>query len=274
MAKKRDRTKQSSLQRGWKAPFAQVMRWMNDLEEALRDQNFKLAKQVAQKILRHVPPHSGPGKDALGHLGLAQGMLDEYEASYQTLSAALAMQPERADLWYNRSLSATYTVRTGQALRDLEQAVALEQDESLLATYKDRLDFMRSIVAEELALRGPDSTLERLIEQQHLFNHALVLFQAKRYHEAELAFKRVIEIADVLPQPWANLAGCYMWQERYDEAEVALGRALEIDPDYQLAQENLRNLPRIRQYGLPALTTTIKPAFPKGQIPRSVIFAE
>lgn len=274
MAKKRDRTKKPSIPRGWKTPFAQVVRWLNDLEDALRDQNFKLAKQVAKKILRHVPPHSGPGKDALGYLGLAQAMLDEYEASYQTLSEALALQPERADLWYNRSLSACFTVRTGQSLRDLEKAVALEQDQSLLATYKDRLDFMRGIVAEELVLRGPDFTLERLIEQQHLFNHALALFQAKRYREAELTFKQVIAIADVLPQPWANLAGCYMWQERYDEAEAALKRAIEIDPDYQLAQQNLLNLPRIRQHGLAALPTAIKPAFPEGQIPHSIIFAE
>ncbi|MGC9397446.1 MAG: tetratricopeptide repeat protein, partial [Anaerolineae bacterium] len=251
-----------------------VMRWLDDLEDALREQNFKLARRLAQKILRHVPVQSGPGKEALGHLGMALAMLDEYEASYQTLSEALALQPERSDLWYNRSLSATFTVRTGQSLLDLEQAVALEQDSSLLATYNERLDFMRHIVAEELALRGPDFTLEQLIEQQQLFNHALALFQAKRYVDAEAAFKRVIEIADVLPQPWANLAGCYMWQERYDEAEAALRRALEIDPDYPLAQENLLYLPTVRQYGLAALKTSIKPAFAEGQISRSVIFTE
>ncbi len=274
MIKKRDRAKKSTMPRGWKAPHAQVVRWLDDLEDALREQNFKLAKQLAQKVLRHVPAQSGPGKEALGYLGMALSMLDEYEASYQTLSAALVLQPERSDLWYNHSLSATFTVRTGQSLRDLEQAVALEQDPSLLATYNERLDFMRGIVAEELALRGPDFTLEQLIEQQQLFNHALALFQAKRYQDAEAAFKRVIEIADVLPQPWANLAGCYMCQERYDEAEAALHRALEIDPDYRLAQENLLYLPRLRQDGLAALTTTIKPAFPAGQIPHSIIFTQ
>lgn len=274
MTKKRDRTKKPSMPRGWKAPHAQVMRWLDDLEDALRDQNFKLAKQLAQKTLRHVPVRSQPGKDALGYLGMALGMLDEYEASYQALSEALVMQPERADLWYNRSLSACFTVRTGQSLRDLEQAVALEHNPSLLATYNERLDFMRQIVAEELALRGPDFTLEQLIEQQQLFNQALALYQSGLYTKAGLAFKRVIDIADVLPQPWANLAGCYMWQERYDEAEAALHRALEIDPDYQLAQENLLYLPTVRQYGLAALKTSIKPAFAEGQISRSVIFTE
>ena len=274
MTKKRDRTKKPSIPHGWKAPYAQVMRWLDDLEDALRDQNFKLAKQLAQKILRHVPAHSAPGKDALCHLGTALAMLDEYEASYQALSEALAMQPERSDLWYNRSLSACFTIRIGQSLRDLEQAVALEHDQSLLAVYNERLDFMRHIVADEIALRGPDFTLERLIEQQHLFNQALALFQAKRYSEAELAFKRVIEIADILPQPWANLAGCYMWQERYDEAEAALQRALEIDPSYELAQQNLQQMPTIRQYGLAALKTSIKLAFAGEQISHGVIFTK
>jgi hypothetical protein len=35
MAKKRDSVKKSSLPRDWKAPFAQVMRWLADLEVLL-----------------------------------------------------------------------------------------------------------------------------------------------------------------------------------------------------------------------------------------------
>jgi len=39
MAKKRDRTKKPSIPRGWKAPFAQMMRWLDDLEVFLWSKN-------------------------------------------------------------------------------------------------------------------------------------------------------------------------------------------------------------------------------------------
>jgi len=267
-------TKKSANPRGWKASYAQVERWMIETEAALRAQNFKLVKALAQKVLRHVPSASAPGKDALNYLGTALAMLQEYEASYQVLSEALALQPENAELWYNRSLSARFTVRFGQSLRDLEQAIALEDDEKLLAMYTEQLGFMRKITAEDMALRGPDFTLDQLIEQQHLFNQAIALFEKRQYTEAERVLKQVIEMADVLPQPWANLAGCYMWQQRYDEAEAALKRALEIDPTYELAQENLQMMPIIRQRGVSALTTTIKPAFAGEQIRQDLIILE
>lgn len=274
MGKKRERTKKSSNPRGWKAPYAQVMRWTDDLGNALRTQNFQLARQLAQKILRHVPASSAPGKDALGHLGTALAMLHEYEASYETFSEALATQPERSDLWYNRALSARFTTRTGQSLRDLEKAVALEHNEKLLAMFTETLEFTRGIIAQELALRGPDFTVDQLIEQQLHFTQGITLTQQRRYAEAELAFKHTIAMGDVLPQPWANLAGCYMLQERYAEAETALKRALEVDPDYEMAQENLKKMPYIRQHGIAAMKTLIKPAFADEKIRHGHILIE
>ncbi len=102
----------------------------------------------------------------------------------------------------------------------------------------------------------------------------MVQFQERRYAEAEATFKRVIEMGDVLPQPWANLAGCYMWQERYDEAEAAYKRALEVDPDYSLARQNLQLLPLIRQRGLASLSSTIKQPFAETPIHQSLTFIE
>ena len=90
------------------------------------------------------------------------------------------------------------------------------------------------------------------VDQEHETPH-------RRFYEelvsdpegAEEALRRVIEMGDAVPQPWGNLAGCLIMQERYDEAEEALHRALEIEPDYDLAQRNLALLPIIRQTGVP-----------------------
>ena len=51
----------------------------------------------------------------------------------------------------------------------------------------------------EMALRGPDFTLDQLIEQEDLFQNGLQL------KEAEQAFQASIAMGDCLPQPGGNL---------------------------------------------------------------------
>jgi hypothetical protein len=48
-------------------------------------------------------------------------------------------------------------------------------------------------------------------------------------------------------------------QERYDEAEEEFKRALAIDPDYQVAKQNLRALPETRRNGPPTVVAWTEP---------------
>ena len=102
-----------------------------------------------------------------------------------------------------------------------------------------------------MKLRGPDFTLEQLIEQEDHFQHALECMEAGKWQEAEEALRQTIAMGDCLPQPWGNLGICFMMQERYDEAEAALKRALDIDPKYTIAKQNLAALPETRRKGPP-----------------------
>jgi tetratricopeptide (TPR) repeat protein len=272
MSKKRKRRRKSSPPRGWKAPTAQVRRWSDNLQDAVIAENHAHAKRIAEKILRHVPKRSAPGREALAHLGTALSMLEEFEAAYQVYSEALELDPEMPVLWYNRSLSASLSGRTGQALLDLKKAIALEDDPALLDLFQDRFELVNKLVAEELALRGPDFTLDDLVEQQRLFAAGMTMMEKKRYKQAEAAFKRVIAMGAVLPQPWANLGGGYLLQERYDDAEAAFKRALEVDPTYELAARNLKMLPEIRKRGIYAYTPVVSSPF-KG-MSQSQIFIE
>ena len=71
----------------------------------------------------------------------------------------------------------------------------------------------------------------------------------KRWQDAEQTFRKIIAMADVLPQPNGNLGIMLMMQRRWDESEAALRRALEIDPGYQLARDNLARLEKSRKTG-------------------------
>jgi tetratricopeptide (TPR) repeat protein len=113
----------------------------------------------------------------------------------------------------------------------------------------EALPFARSTAKHECALRGPDFTLDQLIEQEELFQRAVQVMAEHRWAEAEPLFRESIAMGDVLPQPQGNLGICLIMQRRFDEAEAALRRALEIEPQYTLARQNLAALPLIRASG-------------------------
>jgi tetratricopeptide (TPR) repeat protein len=213
--------------------------------------DYEAVVQIAQHILKCVPEGSRPAGEAYNHLGVACSMLQDFDRAYEAFTKALVVFPEDATIWYNRSGAARYAMRLGQSVRDLERALELGSPPGMQRKWEEELAFSRKIAQEEMAMRGPDFTLDDLIEQQELFQSALRLTGKKQWAEAEQVLRRVIEMGDCHPQPWGNLAGCLIMQERYDEAEEALRRALEIDPDYDLAQRNLAMLPIIRQSGAP-----------------------
>lgn len=122
-------------------------------------------------------------------------------------------------------------------------------------------------------MRGPNFTLDQLIEQEDLFQRALSLMEQGQWSEAEQAFKASIALGDCLPQPWGNLGICLIMQERYDEAEAALKHALVIDPKYTLAKRNLMMLPETRRTGPPEMIE-IKDPFKNSKLKQSITFIE
>ena len=272
MGKKKGRRKKNALPKGWRASPQQVEAWLNKAEQQLMGERYKSAVQTARQVLRHVPQDSKPGGEALRLLGNALAMLQDFEGSYEALSRALDVQPEDANTWYNRALSCQFTTRTGQALRDMERAIALESNPRLCRIYEEALASIQKIVDKQIALRGPGSTLDQIIEEQTRFQHGIKLMRAEKWAEAEAAFRGVIEMGAVPPQPWANLAGCIIMQEQYDEAEEALRRALEIEPGYELAHQNLLMMPDIREHGPSVMGKRIKAPFEGQEIKQSVTF--
>jgi tetratricopeptide (TPR) repeat protein len=238
-----------SLPKSLVPPPAQIERWFDEAEQALLRQDYEAAISACLKALAVLPPKVKLRADFLGHLGNAYGMLRQFEEAYQALAEAAQVNPNDSALWYNLGQSARFTMRTGEALGYFERAAELETDQSQVRQFNKEVAFTRKIVTSELKLRGPGFTLEQLIEQQRLFREANNLMEGRRWAEAEDRFRHVIDMADVLPQPWGNLGLCLTMQRRFDEAETAFRRALVIDRKYDLAQQNLKALPEIRRSG-------------------------
>jgi tetratricopeptide (TPR) repeat protein len=151
-------------------------------------------------------------------------------------------------LLFNRGLSARFTSRTGQSLRDFEQVRLMKKDAVIAERIEKELEIARKIAFSEIKLRGDDFSLDQLIEQQELFQHGNQLSGQGKWQEAEACLHKSIQMGDCLPQPWGNLGICLLMQSRFDEAEVAYRHALEVDPDYELAKLNLETLDYWREH--------------------------
>jgi len=235
--------------KGRQARPQQVEAWLIQAERQVVDQAYEGAVETARRVLRHVPEGSKPYGEAQYYLGVALAMLQDFEGSCEALSRALELEPDNANAWYNRALSYRFLLRTGEALRDVERAVQLERNPQLRSVYEKERAFLRGLVDKQRALRGPDCTVDQLIEEQRTFWRGVHLMEAEKWAEAESVFRRVIEMGNVPHQPWGNLGACLIMQERYDEAEEALQKALEINPDYAIARQNLMMLPVFREKG-------------------------
>lgn len=241
-------TKAQKQLKGWLIGRQQVEEMLGKASSQLAAQDYDGAVRTGKRILQYIPQKDKVRAEALGMIGMAYALQKKFEESYQILSEAVRIDPEDSYLLFNRGLSARFTSRSGQSLQDFERVAAMKKDNMIDERIEEELEFARKIAASEIKMRGKDFTLDQLIEQQELFQRGNNLSGEGKWQEAEAAFRASIEMGDCLPQPWGNLGICLAMQNRFDEAEDAYRRALKIDPKYERAKENMRNLDYRRKH--------------------------
>ena len=265
------KSKPSKQKKSVTTSSSQVDRYLDLIGHQIFQGNYAEAVSNCERMLNYLPRHAPQRVDVLAQLGIAQGMLQNFPQSYTAYTEALSLDPNDAELWFNRGMASRFTSRFGRSLRDYERAKELTIRPELAKKLEEELRFARELAKKTLKLRGPDFTLDQLIEQEDLFQDSLQLMEAGEWEEAEQALQASIAMGDCLPQPWGNLGICLMMQERYDEAEAALRRALVIDPRYTLAKNNLAALPETRRTGPPAMVD-IKDPFKGSKLKQSITF--
>ena len=136
-----------------------------------------------ERLLSYLPQHSSERADVFAQLGVAHGMLQNYPQSYEAFTEAVKLAPNNAQFWYNRGMASRYTTRIGRSLRDLERAGELQTTNELPDLDK-ALKVSRKLVKDSLKMRGPNFTLDQLIEQEDLFQRGLKLMEACKWEEA------------------------------------------------------------------------------------------
>src|SRR5579863_7584184 len=211
--------------------------------------DFAGAIRTCEPLLRELPSRSSQRVEVLALQGLAHGMSQNFEKSYDLFTEALTIDPTNAELWYNHGLACRFTSRVGQAVRSFEQAVKLSGNDTseLARKFARELELGREELQEAIEEQGGSITIDQFIEREEHFMRAMNMMRHSRWKEAEQVFRQIIDTGGRLPQYWGNLGVSLIMQLRYDEAEAALKRALEIDPTYPIARNNLEKLPEIRR---------------------------
>ena len=265
------KSKQSKHKKKFTASLSPVNKYLDLIGHQIFQGNYAEAVATCERLLNYLPRHAPQRIEVLDQLGTAQAMLQNFPQSYAAYTEALSLDPNNAELWFNRGMASRFTSRFGGSLRDYERAKELNIRPELAKKLEEELKFARELAGKTLKLRGPDFALDQLIEQEDLFQEGLQLMEAGEWEEAEQAFQASIAMGDCLPQPWGNLGISLMMQERYDEAEEALKRALVMDPRYTLAKRNLAALPKIRRTGL-APIVDIRDPFMSSKLKQSITF--
>jgi Flp pilus assembly protein TadD len=204
---------------------------------------------ICEPLLNSLPKHSEIYLEALSLTGLAHGMQQNYQESYDIFSEAVALDPTRAEFWHNHGLASSYMGRIAEAVRDYERAVELSKNDTSEMAYRFALELEEGCqrLQEAMATHEADITLEEYTKREESFSQGVRLMKQKKWSEAELIFRQLTSTGSRVPAYWGNLGVCLTMQIRYDGAEEAFKQALAIDPNYPIARDNLKWLPDIRR---------------------------
>jgi Flp pilus assembly protein TadD len=228
-------------------------------ERQMRGGDFAGCISTCESLLNFLPKHSEMRLDALGLMGLAQGMSQHYRESYDIFSEALLLDPTRAEFWHNHGLACYHLGRLAETVRDFERAVELTKNENneMARRFASQLRESRQELQQAMQSHGVNTTLEQYTEREECFAQAVRLMKQEQWPEAEQLFRQLAETGARVAAYWGNLGVCLMTQLRYDEAEAAFKQSLAIDPDYPFARDNLRRLPVVRRSKEPIKIQTI-----------------
>src|SRR5437764_14021769 len=75
------------------------------IEQQIVHGDYTEAIANCERLLNYLPPQAQLRADVLYQLGVAHSMLQNYPQSYEAFTQVLALEPNNAEVWYNRSMS-------------------------------------------------------------------------------------------------------------------------------------------------------------------------
>ena len=184
------------------------------------------------------------GDNSWGKEGVALGWnqygnaltgLKKYEEALATLNRAIAIKPDYASAWTNRSVTLWHQGKNDEALASNQRALELDPNSTQAWYNQGRiltslLDSEENIIAAyNRALKGDGYVGDNSMLAEIWVNQSAVLLRMKRYKDATVAADNALVFNSKYPEAWYNRAIGFMALREYQKALDSYGRAINID---------------------------------------------
>jgi len=186
------------------------------------------------------------------NLGVVNGAMQRNDEAEAHLLRAIALTPndDLPHAYYGRWLLGVD--RVDESVAQIETAIALNpqrplQRDLLLAALsrKGDIDALRVAAAETLRVIPGDPAALAIVEHPEgsvaidAVNRSLALYREGRYRESIESAKRALVFDPKRAEAYNNIGAAYGAMGQWDDAIAAESKALEINPDLQIAKNNL-----------------------------------
>jgi Flp pilus assembly protein TadD len=156
-----------------------------------------------------------------------------YQEAADAYLAVVARSPGHADAWYNLGVTRTLQRRFSDAVDAYRRALVYHP--AYPNAHNNLAILLHACGAREEARRHFRAAGTR----ESFYNVALTLQEEERFHEAEEAYRYLLERHPGHPEAHNNLGNTLLAQRRAPQAEAAYRRALALDPKNPEAHFNL-----------------------------------
>jgi|SRR5579871_3169690 len=196
----------------------------------------------ARRLLERAVAADPADGEALSFLGICCLELDDADAALGYLERAAAVEPEEPLHQWNLAAAAKSADQLCRCYVALMRYLQLPDDlEEARARRREARGFVREY-ERTITRAHPGVPLGDVVAGEQLFRRAFTAFESGRLDEAIAGFQRVLALVPRHYPSWGNLGAAHFALGRLDEARDCLNRALELNPEYEVARENLQRL--------------------------------
>lgn len=225
-----------------KAFITEIKPRVDDLcDEALalvENGNVAQGRALLEDLERQYPDYH----TVLYGLGACCGLQGQMDDAISFLERAVAIFPHFAHAHYNLGTSYSRKLDLGKSVKAFEMAIAIDGkhgDVGRLA--RERIDEFDAI------MRKSGTTLSAYIRAQNIFDQGFLALQEKKFETAIGLFARVLEIEKDHVQSYGNMGLAYAILGQKQKALECLNKAIELDPEYEPAIVNRRQVMASRE---------------------------